>query len=834
MYQSTPIQISTLLLIVFFNLQNIQALPYYQPEPIELPEAQRIVPVSNDSELVNAIDNALPGDRIVLADGNYAGINIVELKGTPSAPIVFVAANKRQAIISGSKNGRNIRLSGCEYLHFYSLRLTNADVWGLTMGPAYSTDTNSLGCHSMRVVDCEIDHAGQELLKVNGNSSNIEIIGNKLHHTGMSGGNKPYAEGIYIGDGGTGNDRSHDILIQGNHIHNIGNDNAWGEAIDLKVKIYNITIVDNLIEDVIVHSQGAITVLINNHNYPSGATDPNILIARNVIRKVRHHGSGWNGAGISAGSNGVSIINNIIWDTDESALTVTKNAANTSGGFHVYHNTLWNDVIINQSGLGGANSPVEAILRNNLIKGLGGSSHDFSAVDSDCVGPLEFSAIANTYTGSGFELNSNSMAIGAGSSLDSVNYDLTGKLRPSGTPSMGALEFLGEDVPPSILYVVSFSSSIGGTIEGTLAQEVVAGGSTTSVNALPEAGYTFIGWSGSYTGGENPLRISEVTEDLSITANFAQIEEFETPTSLYAINCGGLAYSGSTGINYLADSYYTGGKIATRANPIAGTVDDFVYQSERYGTFTYSFPLENGSYTVILQFSETYWNAPSARQVSCMVEGSTAIYDMDIYDIVGPNTRYDVYIPANVQDGALDLNFTASIDKAKLSGIVIQTPSINTYTIDTDSDGLPDNYELRYGLQPHIAGDSTIDTDGDGLNNLFEFAYNLDPTDPSDAIGCTSELVLLSNEVSPRFQMSYRRRVGGSGNAIQGYQVDGIHYQILCNQSLDGQWQDSTHFMEELSGTTPHGDGTETVHVRSIVSTEDTPALFLKLALSAP
>jgi hypothetical protein len=40
--------------------------------------------------------------------------------------------------------------------------------------------------------------------------------------------------------------------------------------------------------------------------------------------------------------------------------------------------------------------------------------------------------------------------------------------------------------------------------------------------------------------------------------------------------------------------------------------------------------------------------------------------------------------------------------------------------------------------------------------------------------------------------------------------------------------------MEELSGTTPHGDGTETVHVRSIVSTEDTPALFLKLALFAP
>lgn len=49
--------------------------------------------------------------------------------------------------------------------------------------------------------------------------------------------------------------------------------------------------------------------------------------------------------------------------------------------------------------------------------------------------------------------------------------------------------------------------------------------------------------------------------------------------------------------------------------------------------------------------------------------------------------------------------------------------------IDTDADGLPDNWELLYGLDPNNATDAGTDTDGDGLTSLDEFAYHTQPND---------------------------------------------------------------------------------------------------------
>ncbi|MCI0535553.1 MAG: type I secretion C-terminal target domain-containing protein, partial [Verrucomicrobiales bacterium] len=47
--------------------------------------------------------------------------------------------------------------------------------------------------------------------------------------------------------------------------------------------------------------------------------------------------------------------------------------------------------------------------------------------------------------------------------------------------------------------------------------------------------------------------------------------------------------------------------------------------------------------------------------------------------------------------------------------------------IDSDDDGMPDWWELKYGLNAHLA-DASRDSDGDGLNNLGEFRATTDPT----------------------------------------------------------------------------------------------------------
>ena len=40
---------------------------------------------------------------------------------------------------------------------------------------------------------------------------------------------------------------------------------------------------------------------------------------------------------------------------------------------------------------------------------------------------------------------------------------------------------------------------------------------------------------------------------------------------------------------------------------------------------------------------------------------------------------------------------------------------------DTDTDGMPDGWEINYGLKPSDGNDAGEDTDGDGLTNYREY-----------------------------------------------------------------------------------------------------------------
>jgi aryl-phospho-beta-D-glucosidase BglC (GH1 family) len=143
-----------------------------------------------------------------------------------------------------------------------------------------------------------------------------------------------------------------------------------------------------------------------------------------------------------------------------------------------------------------------------------------------------------------------------------------------------------------------------------------------------------------------------------------------------SVNAGGPA-SGS----YAADAYFTGGTAATHANTIdlSGVTNPApadVYQTERYGAFTYTLPglTAGAAYTVRLHFAETYFTTAGQRLFNTAVNGQQVLTNFDIYAAAGAANKALVKeFPATATGaGQVVVAFTnGTANNAKIDGIDI-------------------------------------------------------------------------------------------------------------------------------------------------------------------
>lgn len=61
-----------------------------------------------------------------------------------------------------------------------------------------------------------------------------------------------------------------------------------------------------------------------------------------------------------------------------------------------------------------------------------------------------------------------------------------------------------------------------------------------------------------------------------------------------------------------------------------------------------------------------------------------------------------------------------------ISGLIVRSV---VQLVDTDGDGMPDDWEIKYGLNPKDASDASKDCNNNGVTNLDEYKASLDPCD---------------------------------------------------------------------------------------------------------
>jgi hypothetical protein len=78
-----------------------------------------------------------------------------------------------------------------------------------------------------------------------------------------------------------------------------------------------------------------------------------------------------------------------------------------------------------------------------------------------------------------------------------------------------------------------------------------------------------------------------------------------------------------------------------------------LYQTERYGAASYSFPVPPGDYLVKLHFAEIFFKTPGYRVFGVNVQGTPAVTGLDIYQSVGASPLV-IPVKRTVTTGALN------------------------------------------------------------------------------------------------------------------------------------------------------------------------------------
>lgn len=144
------------------------------------------------------------------------------------------------------------------------------------------------------------------------------------------------------------------------------------------------------------------------------------------------------------------------------------------------------------------------------------------------------------------------------------------------------------------------------------------------------------------------------------------------------IHSGGAAVTDASGNLWSADIDYSGGAPWSTGNSISNAATPALYQTCRYGSFTYPISVPNGSYMVTLKFAEIARSAVGQRTFNVQINGNPVLSNFDIIAAAGaPFTAIDKTFPATVNNGVLSIGFTVGNSDLPMINAIEVAPIVN-------------------------------------------------------------------------------------------------------------------------------------------------------------
>ena len=204
-----------------------------------------------------------------------------------------------------------------------------------------------------------------------------------------------------------------------------------------------------------------------------------------------------------------------------------------------------------------------------------------------------------------------------------------------------------------------------------------------------------------------------LTATLNSTSKTATLTLNATTLSLH-VNAGGPAYTDPSGNRWSADANFAGGATSSVTNSIANTTAPSLYQSCRWGAFTYTWNVPDGSYDVTLKFAEISHSSAGARQFNVSINGTQVLTNFDIYAKAGGEyIALDKTFPANVTGGQIAIQFSYGTADAPMVNAIDIEPAVaapSSVRLNSGGPAYTDPSGNLWSADAGYAGGSTFTT----------------------------------------------------------------------------------------------------------------------------